>query len=117
MLWAIRKNLMEILVHAQFSNIELAMSRLTSFRRRYRKYLLKTSEERVLSFLKLVERYLLKPDVAFDTVYRKTVLNMPGKAENSDIFTLSFIAWLIARWEKKTAYEVVLTLVQDTDQP
>ncbi|RYE23834.1 MAG: hypothetical protein EOP45_06445, partial [Sphingobacteriaceae bacterium] len=31
MLWTIRKNLMEILVQAQFSNIELAMSRLNSF--------------------------------------------------------------------------------------
>jgi len=112
MLWTIRKNLMEILVHAQFSNIELAMSRVNSFRRRYKKYLLKTSEERVLLFLKLVEKYLHKPDMIFDAVYKKTVLNLTDKAENNDIFTLSFIAWLIARWEKKTAYQVVLTLIQ-----
>lgn len=113
MLWTIRKNLMEILVQAQFSNIELAMSRLNSFRRRYKKYLLKTSEERVLSFLKMIEKYLQKPDVVFETAYRKAVLNMIDKVENDDIFTLSFIAWLIARWEKKTAYKVVLTLMQD----
>lgn len=31
---------MEILVHAQFSNIELAMSRLNSFRQRYKKQLI-----------------------------------------------------------------------------
>jgi hypothetical protein len=61
MLWTIRKNLMEILVHAQFSNIELAMSRLNSFRRRYKKYLLKTSEERVLVYLRLVEKHLQNP--------------------------------------------------------
>ena len=113
MLWTIRKNLMEILVHAQFSNIELAMSRLNSFRRRYKKYLSKTSEERVLFYLKLVEKYLLKPDVAFETTYQKTVLNQLDKVENNDIFTLSFIAWLIARWEKTTAYQIVLTLIQD----
>jgi hypothetical protein len=113
MLWTIRKNLMEILIQAQFANIELAMSRLNSFRRRYKKYLLRTSEERVLSYLKLVEKYLLKPDVAFETAYRNAVLNHLGKAENNDIFTLSFIAWLIVRWEKKTAYKVVLILVKD----
>ena len=113
MLWTIRKNLMEILVQAQFSNIELAMSRLNSFRRRYKKYLLKTSEERVLLFLKLVEKYLLKPDVATDAAYRKAVLNQLDDTENNDIFTLSFIAWLIARWEKKTAYKVALTFMQD----
>jgi len=111
MLWTIRKNLMEILVQAQFSNIELAMSRLNSFRRRYKKYLLKTSEERVLLFLKLVEKYLLKPDVAFETTYRKTVLNLVDRG--SDIFILSFIAWLIARWEKTAPYQVLLTLVKD----
>ncbi|ACU60946.1 hypothetical protein [Chitinophaga pinensis] len=112
MLWTIRKNLMEILVHAQFSNIELAMSRLVSFRRRYKKYLLKTSEDRVLLFVKLVEKYLQKPDVVFEAAYKKAVLDLPGRAENDDIFTLSFIAWLIARWEKKGAYKVALTLIQ-----
>jgi len=111
MLWTIRKNLMEILVHAQYSNIDLALSRLNSFRRRYKKYLLKTSEQRVLSFLRLVEKHLLKPDVVFETAYKKEVLNLLDKAENNDIFTLSFIAWLIARWEKKTAYQIVLTLI------
>ncbi|RZJ83197.1 MAG: hypothetical protein EOO20_23240, partial [Chryseobacterium sp.] len=111
MLWTIRKNLMEILVHAQFSNIELAMSRLHSFRRRYKKYLLTTSEERVLSYLKLVEKYLVQPDVAFDETYKKAVLDQLDNAENHDIFTLSFIAWLIARPGKKTAYATVLTLL------
>jgi hypothetical protein len=113
MLWTIRKNLMEILIQAQFSNIELAMSRLNSFRRRYKKYLLKTSEERVLLFLKLVEKYLLKPDVVFETAYKEAVLNLLSSAENDDIFTLSFIAWLVADWERKTAYKVVLAFVQE----
>jgi len=110
MLWTIRKNLMEILVQAQFANLELAISRLNSFRRRYKKYLLNTSEERVLSYLKLVEKYLLKPDATLEVNYKKAVLAQLNSAENNDIFTLSFIAWLIARLEKKTAYQIVLTL-------
>lgn len=111
MLWTIRKNLMEILIQAQFDNIELATSRLSSFRRRYKKYLQKASEERVLVFLRLVEKYLQKPDVTYDTNYRGTVLNFLNQAQNNDIFTLTFIAWLMARWEKKNTYEVVLNLV------
>lgn len=113
MLWTIRKNLMEILVQAQFANIELAMSRLSSFKRRYKKYLLKTSEDRVLLFLKLVEKYLLQPNVAFDKAYQMAVSDLLKKEGNSDIFTLSFIAWLIARWEKKTAYQVVFAVLRD----
>jgi hypothetical protein len=112
MLWTIRKNLMEILVQAQFSNIELAMSRLSSFRRRYKKYLTNTSEERVLEYLRLVEKQMIKPDLVFETTYKSAVLELLDKIENNDIFTSSFIAWLIARWDKKTAYEVVLTLMQ-----
>ncbi|MHA4893327.1 hypothetical protein ACXZ1K_01145 [Pedobacter sp. PWIIR3] len=111
MLWTIRKNLMEILVYAQFSNIELAMSRINSFRHRYKKYLLKTSEDRVLLYLRLVEKYLQKPDVVTQMEYRNAVLNLQGDGENSDIFTLSFVAWLAARWQKKTAYQVLQSLI------
>ncbi|MCJ8208701.1 hypothetical protein MUY27_03210 [Mucilaginibacter sp. RS28] len=117
MLWTIRKNLMEILVQAQFNNIELAMSRLASFRRRYKKYLLKTSEERVLVFLSLVERYLIKPDVVFAPAYQKKVLALQNALDNEDIFILSFISWLIARWKKKPAYEVVLKAVRQDNLP
>ena len=113
MLWAIRKNLMEILVQVQAGNIELSMSRITSFRRRYKKYLLKTSEQRVLSYLRLVEQYLQKPDVVYQPAYIDAVASLAGRAENSDIFTLSFIAWLMARKEKKTAYQMMLALMQD----
>ena len=67
----------------------------------------------MLLFLSLVEKYLLNPNLAFETAYRKTVLNQLNVVENDDIFTFAFIAWLIARWEKKTAYQVVLTLLQE----
>ncbi|MVN93034.1 hypothetical protein [Mucilaginibacter aquatilis] len=112
MLWSIRKHLMEVLIYAQFSNIELATSRLQSFRRRYKSYLLKTSEQRVLNYLKLVERYLVNPNVIDDERYKHSVLAMANAQENNDIFTLSFIGWLIARWEKDNAYKTVLNLIQ-----
>ncbi len=113
MLWTIRKNLMEILIQAQFDNIEPAMSRLNSFRRRYKKYLLKTSEERVLLFLKQVEQYLIKPHIVQEPTYRKAVLKQLETPANNDIFSLSFIAWLIARWEKRSPYEVMLALMDN----
>jgi len=53
--------------------------------------------------------------VVFEAGYKKAVLNLLNGAENNDIFNLSFIAWLIALWEKKTAYKVVLSLMQDTN--
>ncbi|GAA4931613.1 tetratricopeptide repeat protein [Mucilaginibacter defluvii] len=113
MLWTIRKTLMEILIQAQFSNIDQAMSRISSFRRRYKKYLLKTGEGKVLLFLKLVEQHLLKPDVIFDMRYRTKVQSLLSGPESNDIFTRSFIAWLVACWEKKTPHEIVLQLLKN----
>ncbi len=111
MLWSIRKNLMEILLHAQFENIELAMSRLKSFRRRYKQYLLQVKETRVLDFLGLVEKYLMKPDLVFQQSFQETVYSMLEIDENRDIFNLSFISWLISRWEKRKPYDITLRLI------
>ncbi|MFD2969607.1 hypothetical protein [Sphingobacterium bambusae] len=112
MLWIIRKNLMEILVHAQFENMELAMSRINSFRRRYKKYLRTIAEDRVLHYLGLVERYLLDPGIALESSFQHAVAQMLNSPENTDIFNLSFIAWLMARWRKKSAYLISLELMQ-----
>ncbi|KGE13494.1 hypothetical protein [Sphingobacterium deserti] len=112
MLWTIRKNVMEIIVQAQFENTELALSRLQSFRRRYKKYLQTTAEDGVLSYLRLVERYLLKPAEVFKATYQNEVLAQLTEDGNNDIFRISFIAWLIARWEKRTSYEVTLALIK-----
>ena len=111
MLWTIRKNLMEILIHTQFENSELAMSRMKSFKRRYMKYLHATKEQRVVDFVLLVEKYLFRPDIVFKEDFQNTVLNMLHTTENKDIFNLSFIGWVLAQWEKKTPYEVTLKLV------
>ncbi|PJJ83612.1 hypothetical protein [Mucilaginibacter auburnensis] len=115
MLWTIRKNLMEILIQAQFGNIEPAMSRLNSFRRRYKKYLLKTSEDRVLLFLKQVEQYLIKPHIIQEPAFQQAVLKQLKIPANGDIFSLSFISWLIARWDKRSSYEVMLSLINNTE--
>ncbi len=115
MLWTIRKNVMEILLQAQFDNIELAISRLKSFRRRYRSYLLQIKEDRVLQFLTLVEKYLNKPDLIFQQSFQQSVYAMLQLDENKDIFNLSFIAWLISRWEKRRPYEVTLRLIREME--
>lgn len=108
MLWTIRKHLMEILVHAQFGHIDLAVSRLNSFKRRYSAFLLKTNEERVLHFVRFVEKYFNKPDIVFDTTFQKDVMDLIRTKENTDIFHLCFVSWLVAIWEKKSAYQIVL---------
>lgn len=106
MLWTIRKNLMEILIHAQFEHLDLAVSRLNSFKRRYNAYLASTHEERVLQFVNFVEKYLIKPDVVFHPAFQQDVQHL--LKANQDIFHLCFLSWLMATWKKKSAYQIVL---------
>lgn len=112
MLWTIRKNLMEIILHAQFDNIELALSRLKSFKRRYKQYLLQVNEKRVLDFTAMLEKYFAIPDIVYQQSFQQTVYSMLEIDENKDIFNLSFIAWMISRWEKKIPYAITLKLIK-----
>ncbi len=110
--WAIKKNLVEILAHAQFENTELALSRLKSFKRRYKKYLTDVKEQRVMEYALLVERYLLKPEIVKHPDFTKGILSLKGEGVQEDIFVLSFMAWLIAKADKRPVYEVILELMK-----
>lgn len=111
MLWTIRKNLMEILIHIQFENIELAISRLQSFKRRYKKYLLEVNEERVMDFISIVETITNKPEILNDLDFKEKVYKTIEEDTNKDPFILSFWGWLIGKIENKTPYEATLELI------
>ena len=112
MLWSIRKSLLEILVYGEFEETDLASARIKSFRRRYRNYLLQTKEEKVLNYVSLLENFFTHPSVVHKESFQQKVYTLLALEENSDLFNLSFIAWLVARWEKATAYEVTMEILK-----
>lgn len=111
MLWAIRKNLLEILMYAGFGESEIALARLKSFKRRYRKYLAEVKEQRVYDYALLVERYILKPEIAQHPDFKNGILSLLNTDDKEDIFVLSFLGWLLARAKRKPVYEVTLELL------
>ncbi|UUC46159.1 hypothetical protein [Flavobacterium cerinum] len=114
--WTIKKNLIEILLHVELKNIDYVMSRLNSFKRRYKKYLTTINEKRVLIFLSLVEKYLDTPENFASEAFQKQVeASFQWKSyREEDIFVMSFYAWLKAKIEKKNIYEITLKLVAET---
>ncbi len=112
--WAIKKNLIEILLHIELKNIDYVFSRLSSFKRRYKKYLTDVKEERVLIFLSLVEKYLNAPEYFVSAAFKKLVEeSFQWKTyQEEDLFVMSFYAWLKAKIEKRNIYDVTLQLVQ-----
>ncbi|MDR2276146.1 MAG: hypothetical protein LBF27_34895 [Sphingobacterium sp.] len=113
MLWTIRKNLLEILIHSQFGDIDLAASRVKSFRRRYKKYLETVRESRVVDFLRLVEKYLQNPAIVRDKHFIAAIDSLAGNTENQDLFVLGFIAWLKSLITSESPYQTLLSLVRE----
>ncbi|MGX7667755.1 hypothetical protein [Flavobacterium pedocola] len=112
--WAIKKNLVELLLHTELGNTDLVLSRMNSFKRRYKKYLKDLKEERVLVFLKLTENYLFDPQYITSSHFKLQLeqsFTWKTHAEE-DLFVMSFYAWLKAKMEKRPVYEVTLELVK-----
>ncbi|MEZ0129177.1 hypothetical protein AB9T88_05115 [Flavobacterium sp. LBUM151] len=111
--WTIKKCLVEILLHIQEEKTELAISRIKSFKRRYKKYLLTVDEERVVQYLSFTEQYVMKPEIIKTEKFQKTIENFIITSQNGpkDILIMSFLAWLLAKVRQKPIYETTLNLL------
>ncbi|KRB56455.1 hypothetical protein ASD98_11400 [Flavobacterium sp. Root186] len=111
--WTIKKCLVEILLHVQQENTELALSRIKSFKRRYKKYLLTVNEERVVQYLLFVEQYVMKPEIIQTQKFQKAIEDFIITAQKGpkDIVIMSFLSWLLAKVRRKTVYETTLNLL------
>lgn len=111
--WTIKKCLIEILLHAEQENTELALSRIKSFKRRYKKYLLTVDEERVVQYLAFVEQYVMKPEIIQTPKFQNAIEDFIVTAQNGpkDILIMSFLSWLLAKVRRKTIYETTLKLL------
>ena len=112
-IWTIKKNLIEILLHIDLGNLEIVESRLGSFKRNYFPYLKEMNQEKVIVYLKLVETYFKNPEISNSTKFHEKVENSFNwlEKEKEDIFMMSFFAWLKAKMTEKEIYSVTLELV------
>lgn len=114
--WVLKKNLVEILLHLELENLDLFESRLLSFRRQYSTYLKEINQERVLTFLKLVELYYQNPEQITSKGFKSTVEKSFEwiTAKREDIFVMSFYAWLKSKMEKQSLYKTTLRLIEQS---
>lgn len=110
--WTLKKCLVEILLHVQQENTELALSRIKSFKRRYKKYLLTVDEARVVDYLSLVEQYAMKPEILQTPKFKEATEAFIIRSQNGpkDILIMSFLSWLLAKVRRTTTYETTLQL-------
>jgi len=111
--WIIQKNLIEILLLIELDYLELVESRLNSFRKKYRKHLQEHNESIVLDFLKLITGYYYKTEDIYSEVFKRKVDNILSvNRKDTDVFTISFYAWMRAKIEKEEVYKTCLNYIK-----
>ena len=113
--WTIKKNIIEILVQIDLDNIDIVESRILSFKRAYFKHLKNIDQEKVITFLKLIEIYYKNPEIITTKGFEDKVeasFKWIGK-EKEDIFMMSFFAWLKAKMTKQDLYLVTLDFMKN----
>ncbi|WP_294733800.1 hypothetical protein [uncultured Flavobacterium sp.] len=111
--WAIKKVLLEIVMHIEFDDSEQALYRIKAFKRRYKKYLSEVKENRVLDYVQLIEKYILNPNSSVTAVFKNKLHTLTNEVQTSqDVFVLSFMGWLTAKVERKPVYETILSLLK-----
>ena len=112
--WVIKKSLMEILLHIELQHLDLAESRIRTFRRSHKEHLKKRNELRVLTYLKLCEAYFRHPEQVENPKFLEKIESsfdwLPLATE--DIFAISFYAWLKSKIQNKPLYTVTLDLIE-----
>ncbi|OAB79677.1 hypothetical protein [Cochleicola gelatinilyticus] len=113
-IWVLKKNIIEILLLMELDKLDLVLTRLESFNKRFGKRLKKVGENRVIQFMKLVRLYYENPMAVTSEKFKNKVENSfewIGK-EQEDIFVMSFYAWLKSKMEQTSLYETTLKLAQ-----
>ncbi len=111
--WVIKKNLIEILLHIDLGNTDLAESKFLSFKRRYFDYLKSINQQRVIQYLSLVETYYKHPETITSDEFKTLVENSFEwtTPEKEDIFVMSFYAWLKSKMTKVSLYDTTMQLI------
>lgn len=110
--WTIKKCLIELLLHIDLENTEIALTRVKGFKKRYKSYLEQVNESRVLQFATLIEQYIKKPEIIGTDSFKSKVESLIDNNSKQDVFVLSYIGWLTAKVNKTPTYDTTLALLK-----
>lgn len=112
-IWVIQKNLIEIMLLIELDYMDLVESRLNSFKRKYYSHLQEHNEDVVLDFIKLISIFYYKTENLNSEIFRTRVSNLLGvKSKDTDVFTISFYAWIKAKLDKADVYKTCLNYIE-----
>jgi hypothetical protein len=116
-IWVIQKNLIEILLLIELDYLDLVESRLNSFKRKYNAHLQEHNEQVILDFLKLITIFYYKTEDIYLEAFRSKVDNLLSiNSKDTDVFAISFYAWIKAKIDKAGVYVTCLEYIKVLSQ-
>lgn len=116
-IWVIQKNLIEILLLIELDYMDLVESRLKSFKRKFYTHLQQHNEHIILDFLTLITSFYYKTENVYSETFKAKVDNLLSeKSKDTDVFTISFYAWIKAKIYKTEVYETCLDYIKIVSQ-
>jgi hypothetical protein len=111
--WVFKKTLMEAILFVELDEVDLAESRIRSAERNFSKLLADPAYSRAKQFLRLVSAAIFKPlelqTEAFAERVKKQIQFVP--AEEEDLQSMAFYAWLKSKMQNRDYQDVLLELV------
>ncbi|MBU2995909.1 hypothetical protein KO500_05670 [Cellulophaga baltica] len=113
-IWVVKKNMTEIIFYLESENIDLAESRIKSFRKKHGEFLTTIGETRVLNFLSLATQYFYNKQKNESNYFMKKIKNKLSAEnyKNEDLFIQTFYAWLKSKVLKLDVYQTTLDYVK-----
>jgi hypothetical protein len=110
--WLFNFKAMEVLLHFDLGNDQLAESRILSFQRKFARHFKEDKSNPLWPFLMLLKSVLYNPEhISSPDFVQKLELTIPWKGEEEDFFNRCFYAWLKAKILKQPIYETTLSLL------
>lgn len=111
--WLFNYKAIEVLLHFDLGNDQLAESLILSFKRKYAIHFKNKKDNPIWPFLLLVKSILYDPNLIQSKKFEKRVeSNLPWKGKNEDFFNLCFYAWLKAKMKNKSIYKTTMDLLK-----
>lgn len=110
--WLFNYKAIEVLLHFDLGNDDLAESLIVSFKRKYAIHFKKKKDNPIWPFLLLVKAILYDPTLIQTEKFANRVeANLPWHGKNEDFFNLCFYAWLKAKMKNKSVYATTMELL------
>ena len=111
--WLFNFKAIEVLLHFDLGNDQLAESLILSFKRKYAIHFKNEKDNPIWPFLLLVKSILQDPRLLQSKKFKQRVeSSLPWNGKNEDFFNLCFYAWLKAKMMNKSIYAATMDLLK-----